>query len=348
MGGSDTIALFERRIMKKTLFALVSISLALALTGCSISLLRTPAPLPTQLVLPTIINPVATSTIVAPTPTSGPSPTVNVPTLTPGAAIPTTGGAITQIPGGIIPGAPSGPYGVILVAPGDVLNIRTAPGAGSPVSGSFAATATNVMRTGPSSMAGGDLWVQVQNSGGGSGWVNSNFLTEYVTSSAFCADGRVNTLLTSFANGLTASNGETLASLVSPVHGMAVRLWRTSNPVIFDREHARWVFDSTYEHNWGAAPQSGQDTLGAFHVAVLPTWLDVFNAQYTLSCNSVQAGGASYATSWPVVYTNVNFFSLYKPGPAGNELSWRTLVIGVEYVLGKPYVFSVTQMNWEP
>jgi hypothetical protein len=204
------------------------------------------------------------------------------------------------------------------------------------------------MRTGLSSSVGGALWVQVQNPGGGNGWVNASFLTEYVAPAAFCADTRVNTLLTNFGNALTTSNGKTLAPLVSPVHGMTVRLWRNGKAVTFYPKDARWVFGSTYEHHWGAAPGSGLDTVGAFHVVVLPKWLDVFNASYTLSCNVPQTGGASYDTSWPAKYANVNFYSLYKPGPAGNENSWRTLLIGVEYVGGQPYVFSVTQMDWEP
>ncbi len=333
--------------MKNTAFALFGLVLLAGLTGCSIPSSGTPIVLPTQIILPSSTPVLATLTTATPTPTV-PTPTVNVPTLTPGAPVPATVIAPTPTTGGIIPGAPSGPYAVILVTPGDVLNIRTGPGVGNPVSGSFTATATNVMRTGPSSTADGDLWVQVQNPGGGSGWVNAAFLTEYVAPATFCADGRVNILLTSFGNALAASNGETLAALVSPAHGMAVRLWRYSSPIVFDREHARWVFESTYEHHWGAAPGSGLDTVGAFHMVVLPKLLDVFNASYTLGCNSVQTGGASYDTSWPAIYTNVNFYSLYKPGPAGNELSWRTLLIGVEYVQGQPYVFSVTQMDWEP
>ncbi len=322
--------------MRKTLFVLLGLSLVFALTGCSIYK-GTPTALPTQILIPS-------PTPLLPTPTTGvPTPTVILPTVTPGAPTPTTGGAI--------PGVPTGPYGVILVEPGDVLNVRTGAGAGYAISGSFPATATNVMRTGPSSTSSGDLWVQVQNPGGGFGWVNANFLTEYLPSATFCADGRVNTLLTNFGNALNTSNGEALASLVSPAHGMAVRLWRYSDPIIFDREHAVWVFESTYEHNWGAAPGSGLDTIGSFHLVVLPELLDVFNAPppgYVLSCNTPQTGGVSYDTSWPAIYTNVNFYSLYKPGPVGDELSWRTLLIGVEYVQGQPYVFSVTQMDWEP
>jgi hypothetical protein len=62
----------------------------------------------------------------------------------------------------------------------------------------------------------------------------------------------------------------------------------------------------------------------------------------------VQTGGASYDTSWLPQYANVNFYSVYKPGPAGNELSWRTILVGVGYVMGQPYVFSLMHLQWEP
>ena len=101
----------------------------------------------------------------------------------------------------------------------------------------------------------------------------------------------------------------------------------------------------------GRGAGSGLATVGSIHVEVLPKWLDVFNAPtpgYTLSCNVARHGGASYDTSWPKLYANVNFYPLYKPGPAGNENPWRTLLIGVEYVQNQPYIFSVTQLQWEP
>jgi hypothetical protein len=150
---------------------------------------------------------------------------------------------------------------------------------------------------------------------------------------------------------MKTSNGEQLASLVSPTHGLTIHLWRHATGIPFDSEHARWMFDSTYAHNWGTHPGSGLDTIGSFHEVVLPKLLDVLNAPapgYTTTCNSVQTGGVNYDTSWPASYSNVNYYSLYKPGPAGNEMSWRTILVGVEYVFGQPYVFSVIQMEWEP
>jgi hypothetical protein len=314
--------------MKHTLFLLVVCLAFSALAGCSLSLQGKSKALSTPLLLST------------PSPSSA-SPTASAtPGLPVAAATPTTSGLVAS---------PLGPLGVINVASGNELNLRSAPGTTNPVTGSFPAGSSSVMRTGDSSKVGSDLWVQVQNLAGGTGWVSATFLTEYVAPAAFCADGRVNTLLANFGNAVRTSNGKALAELVSPSHGMTVRLWRNGNAVTFDQAHAQWIFVSTYAHNWGAAPGSGLDTIGSIHAAVLPKWLDVLNAPgYTMGCNVPLTGGASYDTSWPAIYSNINFYSLYKPGPAGNELSWRTLLLGVEYVQNQPYIFSVTQLDWEP
>ena len=336
--------------MKRTLILLAAGFAILGLSACT---LRAPAPATPAMPLSTPTAPPATQ---APTASAAPvqatpAPTQILPAATnnPAANTAILGGVVsTAAPGVVQTGQPSGPYGVIQVAVGDGLNVHSAAGTGSTIIGSFAPTANNVMRTGPSTYVKDTLWVQVLSPGGGTGWVNSAYLTEYVAPTTFCADGRVNALLANFANAVTTSNSGSLYPLVSPLHGMAVRLWRNGNAVVFKQTDAKWIFTSTYAHNWGAAPGSGQATVGAIHVDVIPKWLDVFNGNYTLSCDTPQTGGASYDTSWPMVYANVNFYSLYKPGPAGNENSWRTLLIGVEYIQNQPFIFSITQLQWEP
>ena len=72
----------------------------------------------------------------------------------------------------IVPGLPSGPYGVIQVSAGDVLYVHASAGTASSILGSFAATATNDMRTGPSTNVNSALWVQVLAPSGGTGWLN--------------------------------------------------------------------------------------------------------------------------------------------------------------------------------
>ena len=342
--------------MKRTLILLAASIAILSLSACTLTLVGKATPLATPSLLSTPTPPPALP--ATPPPTASPTalqPTAvlpqSLPTLTSAPAVATaisSGVVPTPVSGAILPGLPSGPYGVIQVTAADVLNVHSAAGTGSPIISSFAATVNTVMRSGPSTYIGDALWVQVLSPSGGTGWVNAAYLTEYVAPATFCADGRVNTLLSNFANAITTSNGGSLYPLVSPLHGMTVRLWRNGNAVIFHQTDARWIFTSTYAHDWGAAPGSGLPTVGSIHVEVLPKWLDVFNGSYTLSCNAPQTGGASYDTSWPKIYTNVNFYSLYKPGPAGNENSWRTLLIGVEFIKNQPYIFSVTQLEWEP
>jgi hypothetical protein len=211
---------------RKPVLACAVVALVAASLACTRSLLGSPTP--TQVSLPTLTPapesttaqpPTATATLNLPSPTAAVvSPTPTAATATRTSVVPTA----TARPSAITPGAPSGPYGVVLVQPGDSLNIRSGPGVTSGAVGSFSTTANNVMRTGPSALSGEDLWVQVQNPGGGNGWVNAGYLTEYVASAAFCADVRVNNLIASLDNALSAGNGILLQSLVSPAHGMTV------------------------------------------------------------------------------------------------------------------------------
>ena len=328
--------------MKLILIALTASLIVLSLTSCNLDFAKQATPFPT-------LESQASPTALFAIPTTVPTPITTA--VFPVATLSAAGFDPTATIGGIVPGTPSGPYGVIQVAANDALNIRSGPGINYPAVGSFPPTANFVMRTGPSASVNGALWVEVQNPNGGTGWVYSGYLTEFLPPSNFCADAHGLSLITSFGDALKTSNGSNMAAMVSPANGWSVRLWRDGNVVVFDHQHAQWVFISTYEHHWGAAPGSGLDTVGAIHSVVLPKFLDVFNAPapgYAVACNSIQGGGATYTTAWPVQYTNINYYSLYKPGPTGNELSWRTLLIGVEYVQGQPYIFSTTQLEWEP
>jgi hypothetical protein len=335
--------------MKLKILSILSLILMMALSGCNLSLLRptptptsTPLPTPTTIPSPTlaIASPTFTNTVPVILPTTTPSlSAIPYPTAT---RTPTTASPV------IVPGVPSGPYAVILISPGDVLNLRSGPGVLYPVTSSFAATATDVMRSGPSSTVGGALWVEVNKPGGGTGWVNSNFLTEYVAPATFCATGSVTTLLTSLDTALTTNNGVLLSSLVSPVHGMSVYLWRYGNHVVFMPNDARWVFDSTYVHDWGEAPGSGLETNGSFHISVLPYLQEVFNAPYTLTCNSLGTAPSYGGQPWPVLYTNVNYYTVFKTGTPGIDLDFRFFLVGVEFVGGQPKVFALIHFAWEP
>ncbi|HCB01752.1 MAG TPA: hypothetical protein DEP19_05160, partial [Anaerolineae bacterium] len=152
----------------------------------------------------------------------------------------------------------------MLVLPSDVLNIRSGAGVSNNIIGTLQSTGTNLNRTGPATSTGGDRWVEIQNPSGGTGWVNANFLTEQVSSSTFCSDTRVTELLNNTKSALLNSNGELLSSLISPVHGLDLRLWRYGTVANYSPEEAKFVFESTYEVSWGPAPGSGEETKGSF------------------------------------------------------------------------------------
>jgi hypothetical protein len=167
-----------------------------------------------------------------------------------------------------------------------------------------------------------------------------------VPSAVFCADAQATTLINNLKSALQTSNGSLLASLVSPTHGMDARLYRDGRIVNYDQAHTKFLFDSTYSVDWGASPGSGQETNGSFHQVIIPDLLDVFSRSYTLTCNQVQAGGASYPTTWP--YTGINFYSVYYPGMAANgNLDWHTWLLGMHYVNGRPYLYAIMQFKWE-
>ncbi len=163
----------------------------------------------------------------------------------------------------------------------------------------------------------------------------------------FCADGQASGLITRLKNALQTSNGELLAALVSPSHGMEVRKFHDGRVVKYDPLHAKFLFDSIYEVNWGPAPASGLDAIGPFHEMILPDLLETFNKDYTLTCNRIQVGGASYPTLWP--YAGINFYSVHFPGTAANgNLDWSTWLVGMEYVNNHPYLYALLPFRWEP
>ena len=239
-----------------------------------------------------------------------------------------------------------GPYAVIGVTEGDVLNIRQLAGVSYPVVGSFASDATNVMRTGP--MAGGvdgSTWVEVQNPSGGVGWVNASYLTEYVSHDTFCSDTRIAPLIAKLKTSMNQSDGLMLSQLVSPNHGMNVHLWAYQPPVSYTPEKAVGAFVSTEIFNWGAGPR-GEPDYGTFKDIIQPKMLDVLNApNMETYCDSLDKVYPLYRP-WP--YPGIRYYNLYRPGTPGVDLDFRTWLIGIEYYQGEPYIYGMVNIVWEP
>jgi hypothetical protein len=238
-------------------------------------------------------------------------------------------------------------YAIVLVPEGATLDARTDAGDGYPVAGTLAWDAANLHSTGRVVVDGTDLWVELSLPGGGTGWVNRKHLTEYVPSADFCADGRAVTLFENLFEAARSNDGRTLIPIVSPIHGLTVTYIHNGNPKVYDAEQAGMVFGSVEIVDWGLGPGSGLPVQGSFEDLVRPDLLAVFGSAET-HCNTIQLGGASYTVTWPPIWKNVNFYSVYKPGSPGIEMDWMTWLAGVEYVDGVPYLLSLSRYNWEP
>jgi photosystem II stability/assembly factor-like uncharacterized protein len=245
------------------------------------------------------------------------------------------------------PVTPTGPYAVVGVGPNDVLNVRSGAGAANPVVGWFASNGVNVMRTGPTASADNATWVEVQNPSGGTGWVNSNYLTEYATHEAFCADTRVPILLEQLKASMNQSNGDMFSGLVSPAHGVNVHLWAYQPAVHFTTVTARTAFTDSTVYTWGIGGGKGgtvPDT-GTFAQMIQPKMQEVFNApNIETYCDALTK---VFPLPVPWSYTNIHYYNLYKPSTEG-MLDFRTWLIGFEYIDGQPYLHSMVTIVWEP
>jgi hypothetical protein len=239
----------------------------------------------------------------------------------------------------------TGPYAVVNVASNDVLNIRAGAGASQPVVGSFPSDAVSVMRTGPTASADNATWVEVQNPSGGTGWVNSFYLTEYVSHDAFCADTRIPILLEQLKGSMNQSNGDMFAGIVSPVHGINVHLWAYEPAKNYSTTTARDVFTSPEVFQWGSGPAGGTEYgTGTFSQIIQPKVQEVVNASNMETyCDNLTK---VFALPHPWPYPNIRYYNLYKP--ALQTFDFRTWLIGFEYINGQPYLHSMVSIVWEP
>jgi len=164
--------------------------------------------------------------------------------------------------------------------------------------------------------------------------------------SNICTDAQVTALIDSLKSAVLKSDGPLLSSLVSPTRGMDVAYFRDGTVITYDPEHAKFLFETTFEVDWGAEPGSGAAKKGSFHDVVVPELVKAFNQPYTLHCNELKHGGATYELEWPY---QGGFYSVYFPGTEANGfLDWHTWAVGIEHVNGKPYIYALMQFFWEP
>ncbi len=75
--------------------------------------------------------------------------------------------------------------------------------------------------------------------------------------SGFCTDPQVTALIDSFKAAVLNSDGTRLSSLVSPTRGMDVAFLRDGTVITYDQTHAKFLFETTFQVDWGIMPGSG-------------------------------------------------------------------------------------------
>lgn len=167
------------------------------------------------------------------------------------------------------------------------------------------------------------------------------------TALAFCDDARTRELINSFRTAITSKDGSLLSSLVSPASGMDVRFFRDGNVVNYDVEHAKFVFETTFQADWGLSFGSGESTLGSFQEIILPSLQQVFTSNAVVVCDQIKVGGATYQPAWP--YPDMDYYSVHFPGTDQyGGLDWETWLVGMDSVGGKPYLAALMHFEWEP
>lgn len=170
--------------------------------------------------------------------------------------------------------------------------------------------------------------------------------SDVVSHEAFCADTRIPALIEQLKASMNQSNGDLFAGLVSPVHGVDVRLWAYHAPVNYNTTSARSVFTSSEVIAWGSGPAGGTEYgTGTFAQIIQPRMLEVFNAPNMETYCDNLTKVFPLATPWP--YPSIRYYNLYKPA-SSQTFDFRTWLIGFEYVNNQPYLHSLVTIVWEP
>lgn len=231
-------------------------------------------------------------------------------------------------------------FALVNVPDKGVVNLRSGPGREYARVGALSAQQVDVPLTGNSAGEFPKVWYEVRRTGGGTGWVGGYYVTEYRSSADFCADARAKAQVEAFGKAFIEQDGETLGQLVSPLHGMTVRLFRNGTAVNY-LWYAPVLFKSDYRVNWGAPAGSLKPVVDAFPDAFTPRLQTVFKSAYTLACNDASMVSARGVSPWPPEYANINFYAVTQPASSDGKEKTSTWLIGVDYVDGAPYIFAI-------
>lgn len=163
----------------------------------------------------------------------------------------------------------------------------------------------------------------------------------------FCEDLRPRELIQSLQTAIQTKDGALLAGLVSPTEGMDVIFIRHGNVINYDVEHAKFVFETTYQADWGLGAGSGAPVVGSFQEVILPSLQQVFTPAAILSCNDLKTGGVTYIPEW--ISPSLPYYSVHFPGTDQySGMDWATWGVGMSVVEERYFLRALVYYAWEP
>lgn len=239
-------------------------------------------------------------------------------------------------------------YAIVWIEQDDVLRIRQPAGISGSVVDTLARDLRGVRLTGKTTSLGSSTWVEVVRPMGGTGWISSWNVTEYVSEDQFCSDPEVARLIEQFVQAVETSDGSKLASIVSPKRGLVIRHDWWNPEVKFDYFSIHTIFDAIEVYDWGIERNSDLAIEGTFSQVIPQQLMEVFGAVPEIVCNSLKTSTTGREVEWPQQYANLRFYSFHKPATEpGNQLNWKTWALAIEYVDGVPYLAVLVQYKGE-
>lgn len=254
----------------------------------------------------------------------------------------------TQTAEALPPVAEPGKYMVVWAPADGLIPVREPAGTQGAVVDRLRRDQRGIRLTGRATQLGSSNWVEILRPDGGTGWVNEWNLTSDVSPAEFCADARVADLIGRLRNAISAKDEESLAGLISPRHGLVIRLDWWNPEVVYSPETVPQMFRSPAVSDWGTEAGTGTPIRGSFPVVVLPALQSGLGEEATqVRCNALASGESGRQPQWPGEYANLNFYSVYTPASPVARFSWRTWAIGFEYVGGDPFIVVLVQYRGE-
>lgn len=213
------------------------------------------------------------------------------------------------------------------------------------------ANQTDISTTGKFQYEGGRLWAEIQIPQGGTGWVDTQYLTTTYPADQFCSNSQVGGLAFRILEAFQQKDGDQLTKMVSPIHGLRVRT-QWSNPEVYlgSYQEVQQLFSDTKAYLFGVDRRTQMPIEGSFMEIVYPMLLDTLDGSQEM-CNTLSQGIAADWVSgfiqWPFEYANLNYLAVFRPAPPGDDLNWRMWAFGIEFLNQSPYLTVMVHYQWD-